>query len=100
MEGTAVIKKRNRKIPKALIYNEIDVSIDLPADSETAYIKRKANKMLSYGVSKVIWAFTASKSVLIATPSDPWHWMDWYNNVDLLEGYAVNIGQFMATIHH
>jgi len=78
---------------------EIDVSIDLSDNSETAYIKRKTNKLLSHGVLKVIWVFTASKSILLATPSGPWQWMDWDNNVDILDGYTVNIGQFMASLH-
>jgi len=77
---------------------EIDVSIDLADNSETAYIKRKTNKLLSHGVLRVIWVFTTSQSVLIATPSGPWQWMDWNGEVEILEGYTVNIGRFMASL--
>jgi hypothetical protein len=82
-----------------LIQIEIDVSIDLSDDSETAYIKRKTNKLLSHSVSKVIWVFTTSQSVLVATPTGPWQWMDWNNDVEILEGYSVNIGRFMASLN-
>lgn len=78
---------------------EIDVSIDLSDDSETAYINKKVKKLISHGVSKIIWVFTASQSVLVATPSGPWQWTNWSDDIEITEGYTVNIGRFMASLN-
>lgn len=51
--------------PKVVI--EVDVKIDLPANvSETEYVYDKTQKMLDFGVVKVIWILTKTRRTLIA----------------------------------
>jgi hypothetical protein len=81
-----------------LVQVEVDVSIDLSDNTEVKYITNKANKLLDFGVGKVIWIFTASQNVLIATTGQPWQMMDWHTDVELLPGLSINIGRFIDTI--
>ena len=75
---------------------EVDISIDTADMVEESYIYRKTQKLLSFGMEKVIWITTASKKVTIATAGQPWLIIDWDQDVDVLDGVMVNIGRYLA----
>lgn len=71
--------------PKVVI--EVDVKIELPANvSETEYVYDKIQKMLDFGVQKVIWILTKTRKTLIAEPNERWILTDWDDTVDVLPG--------------
>ncbi len=95
---SSVFTKHYFEIPP-FVQIEVDVIADLDHETEVTYIHKKVSKLLSFGVSKVIWVFTAAESILIATPDGPWQWINWNSDVELLAGLTVNVGRFMASIN-
>ncbi|MVM39714.1 Uma2 family endonuclease [Spirosoma sp. HMF3257] len=71
--------------PKVVI--EVDVKIDLPINlSETEYVYDKTQKMLDFGVQKVIWILTKTRRTLIAEPNERWILTDWDDTVEIMPG--------------
>lgn len=80
--------------PKIVI--EVDIMAD-PSDIDpTAYLFKKTQKLLDFGVEKVIWVTTNAKKVTVATPGTNWQVMDWDNEVEILEGITFNVGKYLA----
>ena len=57
----------------------------------------KTNKLLEFGVAKVIWVMSSSKRVMIATPTDDWRIVDWHKDIEVLDGISFNIGQYLKS---
>ncbi len=74
---------------------EIDVRIDMSEGQDYNYVLDKTEKLLNFGVEKVIWIFTEHKKVMIAVPNQNWITIDWTNDIELLEGHCFNIGRFL-----
>lgn len=71
--------------PRVVI--EVDVKIELPTNvSETEYVYDKTQKMLDFGVQKVIWVLTKTCRTLIAQPNQPWLLTDWDTSIEVLSG--------------
>lgn len=71
--------------PKIVV--EVDVKIELPTNvSETEYVYDKTQKMLDFGVEKVIWILTRTRKTLIAEPNKHWILTDWDDKVEVLPG--------------
>ena len=82
--------------PKVVI--EVDVKIDLPADvSETEYIHRKTEKMLNFGVQKVIWILSKTQKILVAVQGERWIITDWNDNVEVLPGCSFELGSLLRS---
>jgi len=80
--------------PKIVI--EVDIMAD-PSDMDsTAYLFKKTQKLLDFGVEKVIWVTTNAKKVTVATSGSNWQVMDWGNEVEILEGITFNVGKYLA----
>ena len=80
---------------------QLVVEVDLRAESEIptpddVMIQLKTQKLLDFGVQKVIWFFTKSQKVMIATADDPWTIADWNRNVELWEGLSINIATYLS----
>lgn len=80
--------------PKVVI--EVDISADPTDTSPDSYIFRKTQKLLNFGVEKVIWITTQTKKVTVATPHDDWQVKDWNKDVDILERITCNIGAYLT----
>lgn len=76
--------------PRVVI--EIDVKIELPANvSETEYVYDKTQKMLDFGVQKVIWILTKTRKTLIAQPDQHWILTNWDDIIEILPGCTVDL---------
>ncbi len=75
---------------------EVDISIDTANIGEETYLHKKTQKLLTFGMEKVVWITTASKKITIATSGQPWLVIDWDQDIDLLDGVTVNIGRYLA----
>lgn len=91
----AAINEYYSDIP-AKVCIEVDISIDTANMGEETYLHKKTQKLLAFGMEKVIWITTTSKKVTIATAGQPWLVVDWDQDVDLLEGVTVNIGKYLV----
>jgi len=77
---------------------EIDVKIDLPANvSETEYVYDKTQKMLDFGVAKVIWILTKTRRTLIAEPNQRWFLTDWDDMVEMLPGCSFELNPLLRS---
>ncbi|MBO0936295.1 Uma2 family endonuclease [Fibrella sp. HMF5335] len=82
--------------PKVVI--EIDVKIDLPNNvSETEYVYDKTQKMLDFGVEKVIWILTKTQRTLIAEPNERWILTDWNDTVEIFPGCGFELGKLLRS---
>ncbi len=82
--------------PKAVI--EVDVKIDLPTNvSETEYVYDKTQKMLDFGVQKVIWILTKTRKTLIAEANERWILTDWDDTVDILPGCSFQLNPLLRS---
>lgn len=75
---------------------EIDTRVELEDITESEYVTLKTMKLLEFGSEKVIWFFTQTKKVMIATPGN-WTTFDWDHEVTLMPGALCNVGQFLRS---
>ena len=78
----------------------IQIEVDVEADTEDfnsreGYIYTKTQKLLDFGVEKVIWIVSDNKRILIATPNENWQVIDWHKDVDVIEEISFCIGKYL-----
>lgn len=78
-----------------LINIEIDVNIALEQEDEKDYIFKKTQKLLDFGVEKVIGVLTKSQKVIVATPSENWLIISWDKDIEMLKGITFNIAAYL-----
>jgi len=82
--------------PKIVI--EIDVNVELPDKDPNLFeefVLRKVRRLHSFGVEKVIWIFTKSKTVITALPDDNWIVVNWNKEVEVLNEVSFNIARLL-----
>jgi hypothetical protein len=82
----------------ALIPPKIQIEVDIDADlgnfeTPDAYIYAKTEKLLDFGVEKMIWS--DSKKILVATKDENWEIINWNKEVEVLNGISFNIGKYL-----
>lgn len=75
---------------------EVDTRIELEDVTESKYVALKTMKLLEFGVEKVIWFFTETRQIMIATPGN-WATFHWDYEVVLMPGALCNVGQFLRS---
>jgi len=90
----AGINEKYINVP-AKVAVEIDSKIDISKDKDLDYVNIKTQKLLNFGVEKVIWIFTNSQKVMIAEKNSDWLTKDWNQEIELLDGHFFNIGQYL-----
>lgn len=90
----AEINEHYIKVP-AKIAVEIDSKIDISNNKDLDYVNIKTQKLLNFGVEKVIWIFSESQKVMIAQRDTDWLTKDWNQDIELLDGYLFNIGKYL-----
>lgn len=85
-QGVLRVDKHYAKVPP-LVAIEIDVDADLDTYGETElkYHKTKTRDLLDFGTGRVVWIFTASKSVIVATADRPWQIYDAADEVKIID---------------
>ncbi len=79
----------------ALVQIEVDISADLEDLDDLQYITKKIDKLLDFGTQKIIWIFSASKRVIIATPGKGWLTEQWDTDIEIMDGHSFNIGKYL-----
>jgi Uma2 family endonuclease len=88
------INKKYADIPPKVVC-EVDSKIDILNDRNLDYVNIKTQKLLDFGVEKVIWIFTVSQKVLVAKNDSDWLTKDWNQEIELLDGHLFNIGKYL-----
>lgn len=85
--------------PKVVI--EVDVKADISLDDYSAgeqdYVFDKTDKLLAFGVERVIWFTTKSKKIFIATKAEKWVVQTWEDEVTVIEGCVLNVAQLLRS---
>ncbi len=80
--------------PKIMI--EIDTKANLEFVKENDYFYKKTEKLLDFGVEKVIWYFTKSHKVMIAEKEKSWTIDDWNKNIEVMPNLNLCLTELMA----
>jgi Putative restriction endonuclease len=88
-----ITKKYATFAPKIII--EVDLDIDTEEMNDVEYIHKKTQKLLDFGVEKVIWILTFSKKVMVATPENDWILSNWNRDIDIVNGITFNIENYL-----
>lgn len=75
--------------PKVII--GIDTKADLNVIQWETYLKQKNQKLLEWGVERIIWVLTASEQVILVEPNQDWRTRDWNKPVEIVEGFEIVI---------
>ncbi len=90
--------KRYFDVPP-LLQVEVDVEIDTENISQNLYVTRKTQRLLEFGVKKVVWVFTATQSVWVAEPEQDWRIINWNKEIELFEGISMNLGGYLSKMN-
>lgn len=73
---------------------EVDIKANLSDFTNQAsdYLFQKSQKMLDFGVEKVVWVLTSSRKTYLIDRHDPrWYVVNWNEDIHLIDGCVVNI---------
>lgn len=92
------IANRYASVPPVLVI-EIDVDAETgPEEDRFAmqdYVHLKIRKLLDFGVQRVVWVFTGSRTVIVAEPGKDWLTKDWGQMIELWEGQMFNVAAYL-----
>jgi Uma2 family endonuclease len=88
--------------PKVVV--EVDIKADLSETSwtsEMAYTFTKSQKMLDFGVEKVIWINTHNRRIFVNTSDQEWSGLDWHyadfdRDILVLDDCVLNLARLLA----
>jgi Uma2 family endonuclease len=92
------ISRKYADVPPVLA---IEVGINEEVDrKETGftisdYVSLKVQKLLDFGVEKVIWILIDSQKVLVAKQGEDWLIKNWEQEIELFQGQAFNVGKYL-----
>ncbi len=69
---------------------EIDTKADFTNINPADYFNIKTQKLLDFGVQKVVWIYTTSEKIMVATADSSWKTMDWNSDIEVL-GEQLNV---------
>jgi Uma2 family endonuclease len=81
--------------PKVVV--EVDTNIDYSVEGAFDYVHLKTQKLLDFGVQRVVWIFTKSRKVMVAVPEQDWLTRDWNQDVELLDAKFFNIAGYLES---
>lgn len=89
------VSNRYADVPARVVI-EIDTNIeygtDLPVEN---YVQQKTQQTLDFGTEKVIWIFTATQKVMVATPGADWTISNWTKTIDVLDDVRFNLAEYI-----
>lgn len=64
-------------------------------DWKSDYYHRKTQRLLDFGVERVIWIFTLLRKIQVAENGKPWLVVDWQDTIEVLPGCTLNLWQLI-----
>ncbi len=77
---------------------EVDVNIE-PSEfegKEAGYVYEKTERLLDFGVERVIWITTQPRKIFVATRTAPWTTQNWDANIPVLDEVVLNLAGLLA----
>jgi Uma2 family endonuclease len=94
---TTTLNNKYFETPPKLVI-EVDVKVDLGEtmwNSELGYVLTKSQKMLDFGVEKVIWISTQTKKIFVMPATERWYLVNFDEDIPLIEGCVLNLAQLL-----
>jgi Uma2 family endonuclease len=88
-------KKYAPVAPFIVIELDTDIEYGEGATNTFAYVTKKTKKLLEFGTTKVIWIFTATQQIMVATPNTDWITFDWNRKVIVIDDISFNIAAYL-----
>lgn len=81
-----------------LVAIEVDVNIepDEFVGKESGYVYEKTQRLLDFGVERVIWITTQPRKIFVATRTAPWTTQNWDADVPVLDDVVLNLAGLLA----
>lgn len=98
LTGKKITSKYLDVAPKIVI--EVDVRVELAEDKEQifdAFVLRKVRKLHEFGTERIIWIFTKSNTIIVATPGNSWGVFELKDDVEIMEGIQFNLGKYLES---
>lgn len=78
-------------VPPRIVF-EVDTKASLKNfEAQNDYFYKKNQKLLDFGVEKVIWVVSDVRKILVASQTGPWLIVNWHDNVDVFDGFYFNL---------
>lgn len=76
---------------------QVVIEIDTKSESKDndLVINIKTQKLLDFGVARVIWIFTDTQKVMVAVPGQDWLIKDWHKDLEIMDGHIFNIATYL-----
>ncbi len=76
---------------------EVDIKIDESNyfQNEEEYFHKKTERLLQWGVERVIWVFSASRRVLVADNLQTWSFVSWDLPIPVIDDYEITVWELM-----
>jgi hypothetical protein len=81
--------------PKIIV--EVDTNADLSEINFNHYMLKKTERLLNFGVEKIIWIFSEYQKVMFARPNQDWITRDWDKAIDILDGDSVILSELFKS---
>ncbi len=83
-------------VPPSVVI-EVDIKIDESEyfQNEEEYFHKKTERLLQWGVQRVIWVFSASRRVLVADNLQKWEFNSWDLPFTIIDEHEVNLWDLM-----
>lgn len=87
--------KYSEDVPSVVI--EVDVKIDESEffRTEEEYSNKKTERMLAWGVERVIWVFPASRRVMVADNLQKWELLSWDLPLTVIDDHEINVWELL-----
>lgn len=96
-EKVVKLKGKYFDIPPKIVV-EVDIKADV-ADFEgklDGYLIQKSQKLIEFGVEKVVWVITSAQKVYVIDRNDPtWYVVNWSENITVMDDCVLNIKQLL-----
>ncbi|MBV6442322.1 MAG: hypothetical protein DYG98_19065 [Haliscomenobacteraceae bacterium CHB4] len=79
---------------------EIDVAVELPEKNAhlfEEYVLPKIQRLIEFGVRRVVWVFSKSRRVFIADAGRDWYFVSWDRDVELMPGISFNVQKILKS---
>ncbi len=92
-EKVGKLKGKYFDVPPKIVI-EVDIKADV-SDFEgklDGYLIQKSQKLIEFGVEKVLWVITSAQKVYVIDRNDPtWYVVNWSENIAVLDDCVLNI---------
>lgn len=96
-EKVGKLKGKYFDIPPKIVV-EVDIKADV-SDFEgklDGYLIQKSEKLMAFGVEKILWVITSAQKVYIIDRNDPtWYVVNWSENIAVIDDCILNIKQLL-----